>query len=105
MPPRANGPKTFGAGGGKPKDAKYTLLRLGKYLLNYKWLLLAAILISMTSNVLALIGPMLSGYAIDAIELGGVGGVDFPTVFYLSLIHIFFQKPVFFIPYIPQRNQ
>ena len=36
MPPRANGPKTFGAGGGKPKDAKYTLLRLGKYLLNYK---------------------------------------------------------------------
>lgn len=84
MPPRAGGPKTFGAGGGKPKDAKYTLLRLGRYLLDYKWLLIAAILISMTSNVLALIGPMLSGYAIDVIEKGGVGSVDFPSVFFYA---------------------
>ncbi len=100
MPPRANGPKTFGAGGGKPKDAKYTLLRLGKYLLNYKWLLLAAILISMTSNVLALIGPMLSGYAIDAIELGGVGGVDFPTVFYYAA-----WMAVFYVVYDPKNRR
>lgn len=83
MPPRAGGPKTFGAGGGKPKDAKYTLMRLGRYLLQYKWLLLVAILLSMASNVFALIGPMLSGYAIDAIEFGE-GHVDFTSVFYYA---------------------
>lgn len=83
MPPRAGGPKTFGAGGGKPKDAKYTLMRLGRYLLQYKWLLFVAILLSMTSNVFALIGPMLSGYAIDAIKLGE-GHVDFSSVFYYA---------------------
>ena len=83
MPPRAQGPKTFGAGGGKPQDAKATLLRLGRYLYEYKWLFLAAILLSMTSNVFALVGPMLSGYAIDAIEFGA-GHVDFESVFYYA---------------------
>ncbi|MBQ7915384.1 MAG: ABC transporter ATP-binding protein [Firmicutes bacterium] len=83
MPPRAQGPKTFGAGGGKPQDAKATLLRLGRYLYQYKWLFLAAILLSMTSNVFALVGPMLSGYAIDAIEFGQ-GHVDFESVFYYA---------------------
>lgn len=83
MPPRAQGPKTFGAGGGKPQDAKYTLLRLGRYLYQYKWLFAAAILLSMTSNIFALIGPMLSGYAIDAIQ-PGAGMVDFPKVFYYA---------------------
>ena len=83
MPPRAQGPKTFGAGGGKPQDAKYTLLRLGRYLYQYKWLFAAAILLSMTSNIFALIGPMLSGYAIDAIQ-PGAGMVDFSKVFYYA---------------------
>ena len=50
----------------KPKQ--YTLSRLGKYLFRYKWLLFLAILLTVGSNLFALIGPMLSGYAIDAIE-------------------------------------
>ncbi|MBT9779796.1 ATP-binding cassette domain-containing protein [Clostridium sp. MCC353] len=65
----------------KPKQ--YTLSRLGKYLLRYKWLLFLAVLLTMGSNLFALIGPMLSGYAIDAIE-PGTGRVEFDRVFYYA---------------------
>ncbi|MBS6647056.1 MAG: ABC transporter ATP-binding protein [Clostridiaceae bacterium] len=65
----------------KPKQ--YTLSRLGKYLFRYKWLLFLAILLTMGSNLFALIGPMLSGYAIDAIEPGS-GMVEFDRVFYYA---------------------
>ncbi len=67
----------------KPKDAKYVLKRLGSYVLQYKWLLAFAILLTVGSNLLALIGPMLSGYAIDAIQ-PGKGLVVFKTVFYYA---------------------
>ena len=60
-----------------------TLLRLGGYLLHYKWYLLAAILLTVGSNLFALIGPMLSGYAVDAIE-PGPGKVIFAKVFYYA---------------------
>jgi len=56
------------------------LLRLWKYLARYKGLLILALILTLVSNFLALVGPLLSGYAIDAIALG-VGHVDFPTVF------------------------
>ncbi len=66
------------------------LLRLGKYLLRFKWLLLLAVVLSITSNVLSLIGPMLSGYAIDAIEFGE-GNVDLEKVlYYCKLMLILF---------------
>ena len=65
----------------KPKQ--YTLSRLGKYLFRYKWLLFLAILLTVGSNLFALIGPMLSGYAIDAIE-PGKGSVEFDRVFYYA---------------------
>lgn len=65
----------------KPKQ--YTLSRLGKYLFRYKWLLFLAILLTVGSNLFALIGPMLSGYAIDAIE-PGKGAVEFDRVFYYA---------------------
>ncbi|MDF2472316.1 MAG: transporter transrane region [Anaerocolumna sp.] len=67
----------------KPKDTKSVILRLSKYLFYNKWLLLLAVLLAITSNLLALVGPMLSGYAIDAIE-PGVGAVNFKTVFYYT---------------------
>ncbi len=44
----------------------YVLRRLWKYLYRYKWLLLAAFVLTVLSNLLALWGPLLSGYAIDA---------------------------------------
>ncbi len=53
----------------KPKDSKKTLRRLWGYLYEYKGLLLAAAVLMMASNIFALVGPLLSGYAIDAIPL------------------------------------
>lgn len=54
----------------RPRDAKYVLKRLWPYIYHYKWLLALAIILTLVGNVFALLGPMLSGYAIDAIELG-----------------------------------
>ena len=65
----------------KPKNRKGTILRLGTYLMQYRYWVLLALALTIGSNLLALVGPMLSGYAIDAIE-PGVGKVDFPRVFY-----------------------
>lgn len=67
----------------KPKDTKYVLRRLWLYFYHYKWMMLLAILLTVLSNMLALIGPMLSGYAIDAIE-PGKGLVVFQKVFYYA---------------------
>ena len=73
----------------KPKNRKGTMLRLGAYMMKYKFLLLLALALTVGSNVMALIGPMLSGYAIDAIELGE-GKVDFPRVFYYAGLMVVF---------------
>ena len=62
---------------------KHTILRLGRYMIQYKWLLLLAFVMTVGSNLLALVGPMLSGYAIDAIE-PGIGKVDFSRVFHYA---------------------
>ena len=80
----------------KPKQ--YTLSRLGNYLFRYHWLLLLAVILTVGSNLLALVGSMLSGFAIDAIE-PGAGNVEFDRVFYLSLIHILTERivPVDFV--------
>ena len=49
------------------KKRKGTILRLGGYLFRYWPLLTAALIMNLVSNALALVGPMLSGYAVDAI--------------------------------------
>jgi len=68
------------------------LLRLGKYMYRFRFGYLAALLLSIGSNLFALIGPKLSGFAIDAIGDGlTVGTVDFDTViFYCVLMLIFY---------------
>lgn len=82
------------AGLGSVNDAdKYTtkigkrgiMVRLGSYLMHLKWLLFAAFLMSLGSNMLSLLGPKLSGLAIDAIE-PGVGKVDFDKVYYYAIL-------------------
>jgi len=61
--------------------SKGTLLRrLWRYLGRNRVLLLLALALSLTSSLLALYGPKLSGEAINAIDLGQ-GNVDFETVF------------------------
>ncbi len=67
----------------KPKDTKYVLQRLWRYIYQYKWMLVMAITLTVGSNLLALVGPMLSGYAIDAIQ-PGKGKVIFQTVIYYA---------------------
>ncbi|MDF2905874.1 MAG: transporter transrane region [Herbinix sp.] len=67
----------------RPKDTKYVIRRLWKYIYMNKWMLCTAILLAVVSNLLALIGPMLSGYAIDAIE-PGKGLVVFQKVLYYA---------------------
>jgi len=86
----------------KPQNAGYVLKRLGRYLLKFKWLMALAIFLSISSNLLALIGPMLSGKAVDAIELG-IGKVDFPTVFYYCFLMLVFYILSSVLSYILQR--
>lgn len=78
----------------KPKNRRGTILRLGIYMLQYKYLLILALGMTIGSNLLALVGPMLSGYAIDAID-PGIGKVDFGRVFYyagLMVVFYFFSS-------------
>ena len=60
-----------------------TLLRLCKYLMRYKWGLLLAVLLTVGSNLFALVGPELSGRAIDAIQ-PGKGLVQMEVVRYFA---------------------
>ncbi len=72
------------------KSKLHILKRLIKYVFEYKLLLFAAFVLMIVSNLLALVGPQLSGKAIDAIELGP-GNVDFDTVFlYCGLMAAFY---------------
>lgn len=72
------------------KSRGYVLKRLWQYLYQYKWLLVLALILTLTSNLFLLIGPYLSGKAIDAIAFGK-GQVHFETVFYYcSLMIVFF---------------
>ena len=65
------------------KSKKHIILRLGKYLMQFKWLLLLAMLLSIGGNLLSLLGPKFSGLAISGAE-GGAGNVDFNKVFYYA---------------------
>ncbi|MBQ4578262.1 MAG: ABC transporter ATP-binding protein [Clostridia bacterium] len=60
-----------------------TLLRLCKYLWQHKWLLLLALALTIGSNSFALVGPELSGKAINAIE-AGPGKVDMAVVWHYA---------------------
>ncbi|MEG1254650.1 ABC transporter ATP-binding protein [Clostridium sp.] len=72
------------------KTKKHTIKRVMSYLFEYKALMIVAVLLSIGSNMFALVGPMLSGFAIDNISLGK-GAVDFSKVyFYCGLMIVFY---------------
>lgn len=71
------------------RQKKHTIRRLGQYLLRYRLLLGVALVATVGSNLLALVGPLLSGYAIDAIE-PGPGRVEFERVFYYASLMVVF---------------
>ncbi len=62
------------------KTAKGVFLRLCGYILHYWYLFIPAIVLTLFSNQLSLLGPKYSGAAIDA--LAAAGGVDFSAVQY-----------------------
>ncbi len=64
----------------KPKGRSiHVLHRLWRYLSRYRMLIMSAVIISVIGNLLALLSPKLSGYAIDAIK---PNDVDIPKVAY-----------------------
>ena len=73
----------------KPKDTKKVLRRLGNYLYKFKWLLIIALVLTILSNLFALIGPYLSGRAIDAIGKPGEE-VNFDGVYFYALLMVIF---------------
>lgn len=75
--------------GHKPKDVKGALFGLWSYLRRYRLPLLLAVFLTISGNLLALVGPKLSGHAIDAIE-PGKDAVDFDTVFYYAGLMVIF---------------
>lgn len=70
---------------GKSLDLKAILLRLWRYMGKNSLLLVLAVVLSLSSSLLALYGPKLSGEAINAIELGA-GKVDFDTVWRCAVL-------------------
>ncbi|MDR1559661.1 MAG: ABC transporter ATP-binding protein/permease [Clostridiales bacterium] len=63
--------------------------RLWKYFSGNKRTVFIAVFLSLGGNLLALLGPKLSGYAIDAIS-PGAGRVDFATVFHYAWLMLLF---------------
>lgn len=74
----------------KPKDSKGTLVRIIKYLAQYKVPVMIIVALCIGSNVLALLGPSLAGKAINA-AAAGAGKVDFSQItHYVILMAIFY---------------
>ncbi len=74
----------------KPKDSKGTLRRVVSYLAQFKVTILIIVLLCLTSNVMALLGPKLAGEAIN-VAAAGVGKVDFNMIwYYVRLMALFY---------------
>ena len=64
-----------------PKDGKKALRRILSYVKEFRLLIILALILSFTSNILSLIGPSLAGKAINE-AAAGAGKVDFSKVLY-----------------------
>lgn len=72
-----------------PTNRRAVAARLAKYFMRYKFTVIAAFLLMLGSNLFALLGPLLTGKAINAIDLET--GVDFQAVFfYCALMAVFY---------------
>lgn len=67
----------------KPKDTKGTFIKLLRCLKDFKWILAVVVVLSITSNILSLLGPSLAGNAINE-AAAGVGKVNFERVYYYA---------------------
>ena len=86
--------EAMAAGADRRYAGENIFLRLGRYLWHFKGTAILALLLVVSSNVLALLGPTLSGRAIDAIRYDAVtktAEVDFETVFFnCALMAVFY---------------
>ena len=62
----------------RKRDNKGIMIRLGRYVISQWHLFIPAVIFTLLSNQLSLLGPRYSGAAIDAIE--AASGVDYPVV-------------------------
>ena len=82
MPPYGRGPGggvSTRAADNKTHDVKYVLRKLWKYIYAYRFPMIGVLCLSFISNLFALVGPMLSGSAIDAIL--DEAGVQYKSVY------------------------
>lgn len=73
----------------RPKDGKKALRRILAFVKDYKMLVLFALILSFSANVLTLIGPSLAGKAINE-AAAGKGQVNFTKVFYYVRLMLVF---------------
>ena len=86
----------------KKREGKLgAVLRLLKYLLDFRWPLLITVALTIGANFLALVGPKLSGKAIDCI--GVEGNIDFPGVFRYCVYMVIFYAGSAALTYLNAR--
>lgn len=83
-------------GSDRAKNRSYVLKRLGQYLYFYRGKIVIAIIFTIISNLLSLIGPYLSGETISAME----GEVDFEKIFFFGALMIVFYLMSALISYL-----
>ncbi len=80
------------------KIKKTVVLRLLQYVFQYRALMILAIVLTISSSGLALLGPTFAGRAVNAIELGA-GKVDFDAVYLYSALMVVFYVISFVLSY------
>lgn len=70
---------------GTAKNKKYTFKRLWNYLFKFRILLTIALVLTILSNLLQLLGPKLTGLIMDEIDLGA-GNINFKNIYTLAAI-------------------
>ncbi|MGN1032212.1 MAG: ABC transporter ATP-binding protein [Intestinibacter sp.] len=81
------------------RDTKYIVKKIWRYLYKYKFAIAISIILTFISNAFSLVGPMLSGYAIEVIECGK-GSIDFSKIFYYGFLMALFYVASSILSYI-----
>lgn len=96
MPKIGNAPPSFGSAPQgtahqrvTPGRKRATLLRLCRYVMRFRFRVILALLLTVLSNYFGLMGPYLSGLAVDSIG-SEAGAVQFPLVFRYCLFMALF---------------
>ena len=96
MPKMGNAPPSFGSAPQgtahqrvTPGRKRATLLRLCRYVMRFRFWVILALLLTVLSNYFGMMGPYLSGLAVDSIG-SEAGAVQFPLVFRYCLFMALF---------------